>query len=145
MPGNKFNQTHPPIGPPAYCWYRKDPLPIILPPIGSPQLQGYARWTDLDPVMTTDIAIYTTMNRRGDDWFWSGQITKNRRTLSIVCARAALPNNWQVTIEVDFPTGLPEQYTWYDLHPDPDRDFDTGPLTHITIPAFDFRHARVTI
>ncbi len=144
MPSNAFNASNPTKKPPAYCWYRKDPLPIFFPPLGPVRLQGWARWTDLAPIPApTDIAIFTTLNRVGAGWYWSGQVTKSGYTFQITFNRIADPQPWACGIHLWYPWGAFEQMIWGPFTLQLEPDWDTGPLEHITTPGIDFRQARV--
>lgn len=144
MVTNTFNSSNPRPNPPAYCWYRKVPLPPILPLFPAPELNGYARWTDLDPLAPCDVAIFTTLQRTAGQWLWTGGITKGAVTLFIALHRTADPQPWRLEIRVYDPWRTPEIAVWEPLTMQLEPAWDTGLLTSVHIPAIDFREARVT-
>ncbi len=145
MPSNAFNASNPTKKPPAYCWFRKDPLPIMIPPMAWPRLQGWARWTDLAPIPApTDIAIYTTMDRVGASWIWQNYVEKDGYRFWISLSRLANPQPWELELLLAYPWGGFEQTWWTPITIQLTPGWDTGPLEHITTPGVDFRQARVT-
>ena len=145
MPQATFSSSTPKIKPPAYCITKKIPFLPIIPGQPPPQLQAYARWTDMDPLIPLDIAWYCTLPRRGSDWYWSGSVTKYGITCQTSIERIATPNNWTVTITIkDYYVGA-ESHAWPAIQFTP--DWDTRPLETIFImqPHWDFRRARVTM
>lgn len=144
MPSNTFNKSNPTKKPPAYCWYRKPPLPIFFPFIGPARLQGFARWTDLAPIPApTDVSIYVAMDRLGSTWNWTGHVEKMGWTLFITLARYADPQPWAVDLFIGYPWGGFELMVFPPFTMQLQPAWDTRALQHITTPGIDFRQARV--
>lgn len=145
MPSNKFNASHPATKPPAYCWYRKIPLPPIIPPIFPMGLQGWARWTDLDPLGPFDLAIYCTCPRVGDSWQWMGEIAKGALKLRITLARLVDPQPWRIRLDKWVDGGSHELMFFPTFVMQLEPTWDTRLLTFTHLPGYDFRQARVTV
>lgn len=144
MPSNAFNASNPTKKPPAYCWYRKDPLPIFFPPIGPARLQGYARVTNLWPIpQPTDIAIYTTMNRLNSTWVWQGGIEKMGYHLWITLSRIVDPQPWQLDVVIYTPWDTWGIYIWSPITMQLEPSWDTGRQQNVDDPGIDFQEARV--
>lgn len=144
MPSNTFNRPHPPTKPPAYCHFDPIPLPPLLPIPGPAQLQGYARWTDLNEPDPVDIAMYVPMPRKGTQFFYEGQATIKGIKLNITLQRITLPNTWRLAIHC-WRTPAEWEFSLFDkfeLQQQP--SWDTGIRIKTYELGIDFRVARVT-
>lgn len=143
MPSNSFNASNPAAKPPAYCHFDPTPLPII--PFGAPPplLSGWARWTDLDPEFPIDVAMFIKLARDGVLFRWYGAATMNRITLTLTLERITDPNPWRVSLAKRWNHLGHEVLDWDPVTMQLEPTYDTGALTSVNIPGYDYRQARV--
>lgn len=146
MPQGKFQQSHPNIKPPAYCWYSVFTTPLPLPYIGPARLHCYARWTDLDPVAPLDVSVYLSLLRRGTIPFvWQGLIRKLGVLFIVRFERRAALQRWILTLTVWDPYRNPEVFEWNDVQMHDRKAWESEFLHWAHIPGVDFRQAQVSI
>lgn len=144
MTSNAFNRPHAAPSSPSYCYSHHSCLPQPPPGDPAPILNGYARWTDLDPEAPIDVAIYTPMPHLGAGWVWRGSVTKGTVTLQITLSRLIAPQPWAIQIDVWDQWRNPETYIWMPLVIQLEPAINTRLQTFVHLPGLDFRQARVT-
>lgn len=143
MTSNKFSGYQPLIKPPARCKSQKIILPPVLPLEPPRDLNGYARWTDLDPLGPLDISMAVPMPQVDDDWQWSGQKTV-KGTLFVITLTTTGPGGYaHVTLDVWRTPTAHEGFAFDPLPLQPEPPWDTGLLTYVHLPGYDFREAQV--
>lgn len=142
---NKFSGSTPLIKPPAYCKTFKGLLPDVPDLTAPPQLQGFARWTDPDPLGPLDIAMAVPMNQVGSAWQWTGERTVQGTLFIITFDQIAAPDLWTITLDVWRTPTAHEGYTFPQFQMPLDFPWDTYLLTHSVIYGKDYRSAQVAM
>ena len=143
MVSNAFSRPYPKPNPPAYCAFRKIPLPVVPPFFPPPVLQGYARWTDLDPLNPTDIAIYVPMPSTDVTNCWQGEATVGAKRLIITLVGTVEPNAWTLSLNIWHTIHDWEGMAFPNFAMQLEPSWDTGLQSHVYLPGLDFREARV--
>lgn len=137
-----FSSSHPPIKPPAYCKSLIEDLPPALPPTGPIELQGFANWTDLDPLGPLDISMYAPMSRTPPAWIWSGAKTVEGTLFVITLERLTDPNPWELRLDVWRTPTAHEWYAWPPFNMNTAIPWETPLLTQTVLPGKDYRSAQ---
>lgn len=143
MTSNKFTDRRPLIKSPSICRSLHEKLPPILPGDPPPDLGGYARWTDLDPLGPLDVSMAVLMPRVNDLWKWQGQ-TYVKETLFVITLDTTGPGGYAtVTLGVWRTPDAYEGFAFDPVQLAPEPPWDTGPLTYVHLPGYDWREAQV--
>jgi hypothetical protein len=140
---NKFSGSTPLTKPPPYCKTLTIPLPDVPAATPPPSLEGYARWTDLDPLGPLDIAMQVTMPQVASAWKWTGEKTVQGTRFILTLENVGGTYPWLATLDVWRTPIAHESMSFPQFNMPLDFPWDTHLLTWVHLPGYDYRQAQV--
>ena len=144
MPSSKFNASDAGDKSPSICKTPKPPLIPIIPGAPPPNIHGWAHAADITPVDPLNVAMYIPMKAIGAGYNFTGSRTVSGVTLALSLTRVLDPQPYLIRLDIQIPGDPPAFWSWYPIVVKWEPPFDSGLLTHIYVPNYDYQEARVT-
>jgi hypothetical protein len=142
MASSKFSAAPPAYKQLAICKPAPPPFPPFFPPRLLQSVSAFARWTDLDPAATRNVALTFPLDLDAAGQAYSGSGKNADYQLELTITRLADPATWKGQLSMRFQDSPPESVTYPFITVDPNRPFDTGFFGDTVIPGVDFRLIR---